>query len=120
MGGIDELVGDLDKARIEDALNWSLWSWSREWGQWERARETSPGVWEYEYKAFSGHWSDWSWSDSWGQYERSAKDPNGNWGYDYEPFIDNSKGKEKEKDLAGPSTDITLDLEVTPVEIGNP
>ena len=117
-GSIAELVEDLDKARIGDTLNWSSWSWSKKWGQWERVRETSPGVWDYEYQVLLGHWSDWSWSDSWKQWERTAKDPDGNWGYDHEPSIDNSKGKEKEKDSAGPSTYTTLDPEVTSAEIG--
>ncbi|TAQ86820.1 hypothetical protein B7494_g4841 [Chlorociboria aeruginascens] len=82
--------------REETTVDWSLWSWNKEYGQWVRSREKSPGDWEYDYCALSADWIDWGWSEEWGQWERSAKDPDGNWRYDYEAHIDKGKGAEKE------------------------
>ncbi|CAM6004407.1 unnamed protein product [Sphagnum balticum] len=124
---IAELGEGLDKTHIghNTKLKWSTWSWSKERKRWMRVREKSPGDWEYDYQALSGHWSEFSWNDAAGQYERAAKDPDGNWRYDCEPLGSSSlgseptsgkgkgKGKEMESDSTSPSTHTSLGPEYT-------
>ena len=97
---IKGLVEDFGKSRVGEGtmLKWSGWSWSKQWEQWVRTRQTSASAWEHDYQALAGAWSAWSWNDQWGQWERYAKDPDENWVYDYEPGSESSAGSKDKED----------------------